>query len=228
MTEKEGHKNDTVLAGEYVLHLLDATERRAFESRLNSEPALHNLVRDWEAGLAPLAKDIAPVLPPARLKTELERSLFPESRPASGWLWRWISGGLVAASLIAGGVLLAPTLGLRSTPVPALSASVASEDGSLVIAALYFDQGLTLEVERQTGAAFPGRVLELWLIAEGAAAPVSLGVLSSETQTSIDLSTDIATQLTGAVLAVSDEPLGGSPTGAPTGVVLATGVVTNT
>lgn len=227
MTTEEDHSDDIALAGEYVLHLLDAAERKDFEDRLRHESALRDMVRDWEAQLAPLAEEISPVTPPVGLKSRLEGTLFQaaETRPA-GPFWRWLVGGLVAASLILGAVYLSPLLGPEEAQTPTLSASVASEDGTLVVAARYFGETNSLEVERRAGNAAPGRVLELWLIADGATAPVSLGVLSPDSETRIQLSDELAAQMAGAVLAISDEPPGGSPTGAPTGSVLATGPVT--
>ena len=61
-----------------------------------------------------------------------------------------------------------------------------------------------------------GRSYQLWALPQGAAAPVSLGVLSSGEQ----VVTPSARPAAEEQLLVSDEPAGGSPTGAPTGAVL--------
>ncbi|MFT5948474.1 MAG: anti-sigma-K factor RskA, partial [Paracoccaceae bacterium] len=82
-----------------------------------------------------------------------------------------------------------------------------------------------LSITRIAGAAVPGRVLELWLIAEGAAAPVSLGVMPDITPATLSVRKELRTLMIGGTLAISDEPLGGSLTGAPTGAVLATGKI---
>jgi len=42
----------------------------------------------------------------------------------------------------------------------------------------------------------------------------------------LEISADLATQFPGGILAISDEPLGGSPTGGPTGAILGAGPVT--
>lgn len=70
------------------------------------------------------------------------------------------------------------------------------------------------------------RSLELWLLAPGEQ-PVSLALLPKEGVSNVPVSKDLATMMaqsdtgSGATqLAVSNEPLGGSPTGAPTGEVL--------
>lgn len=226
MTTQEEHTDDSALAGEYVLHLLDHAERSAFEARLLSEPDLRNLVRDWEGQLALLTHNISPVDPPAYVKKRLQSALFPQSAPVRGSFWRWIAGGAVATSVVVAALLFVPELGSDRTFEPSFTASIAADDGGLVVAARYISQTATLEISRQTGDAVPGRVLELWLIAEGAAGPVSLGVLPQDREALIDVPTDIAGQIAGGVLAISDEPSGGSPTGAPTGAVLAVGPVT--
>jgi anti-sigma-K factor RskA len=68
---------------------------------------------------------------------------------------------------------------------------------------------------------------ELWLIpADGKPRP--LGMLRADRAVTIKLPTDLAALTVGnAVLAVSLEPPGGSPTGSPTGPVIATGKLTS-
>jgi anti-sigma-K factor RskA len=71
------------------------------------------------------------------------------------------------------------------------------------------------------------RVAELWLIpADGK--PRSLGLLRADRPVTLALSPNLAGQATAAaVLAVSLEPPGGSPTGAPTGPVIGQGKLIN-
>jgi anti-sigma-K factor RskA len=70
-------------------------------------------------------------------------------------------------------------------------------------------------------AARPGHSFELWALLPGKAAPVSLGVLPDTGQRDRTLSAaQQAALLSASQLAVSLEPPGGSPTGAPTGPVL--------
>jgi anti-sigma-K factor RskA len=72
-----------------------------------------------------------------------------------------------------------------------------------------------------------GKDFELWLI-EGDKPPVSLGVIPVGAATTVSVTQSIQQQIEqGAVLAVSVEPPGGSPTGQPTGPVVATGDLKN-
>ncbi|SMO79031.1 Anti-sigma-K factor RskA [Thalassovita litoralis] len=227
MSQKEDHNDDAALAGEYVLHLLDGEELAVFEARLTMEPALRALVRDWDASLVALTDGIAPITPPAMVKDKLQAVLFPDAAKPKRSLWTWLAGGVAVAAIVVGAAFLTPSLIQDPVFEPSLTASVAAQDGTLVVAARFIAQTNALELTREAGAARPGRVLELWLIAEGSDAPVSLGVLPADTETRIELTQDIAQRLANGLLAISDEPLGGSPTGAPTGEVLAVGPVTN-
>lgn len=227
MSQKEDHNDDAALAGEYVLHLLDDEERAAFEARLDAEPALRVLVREWDESFLTLNDGIAPVVPPASVKVKLQAALFPETAKPKRSLWTWLSGGVAVAAIAIGAVILMSSLLQEPTFDPTYTASVAAGDGTLVIAARFIAETNALELKREAGAARPGRVLELWLIAEGTDTPVSLGVLPEEADAQIEVSSDIAERLANGLLAISDEPPGGSPTGAPTGEVLAVGPVTN-
>jgi anti-sigma-K factor RskA len=101
-----------------------------------------------------------------------------------------------------------------------------AEDGSMRILASYDAADGALLVRRERGTPPPVRVLELWLIA-GGAAPVSLGVLPHADDVRLDTAEGLRPQLDSGIFAISDEPLGGSTTGAPTGAVLATGAITS-
>ena len=219
---------DKALAGEYALGLLSADEAAAFERRLGNEPALRALYAEWCEDLAALTDRIDPVAPPPRLQGEVEAALFGKPRGKPGWIGALL-GGLAVAALALGLIFGADLLprGPQAPDDPAYVAEVAAEDGSLVVAAAYDAEAGALFVERRAGAAREGRALELWLIA-GENAPVSLGVLPGEAQTALDIPAELRVQLEGGLLAISDEPPGGSPTGAPTGDVLAVGPITNT
>ena len=216
-------EEDRLLAGEYALGLLAAEEARAFEARLQAEPALRALHESWAEDMAGLLANVPDVPPPPAVKAALERRLFPEESQS---LWRRLGilpalGGALAAALIA----LAVSLWV--TPAPLLVARIAAADDSLIVAAAWQPDSGTLRLDRRAGAALPGRALELWLIA-GTAPPVSLGLLQDAALTEIVLPAEAIALLPGATLALSDEPPGGSPTGQPTGAVLALGPLLGT
>lgn len=218
--------DDIALAGEYALHLMDADSRRAFAQRLDAEPKLRALVARWDEQLVPLADGFVETAPPPAIKAKINARLFPQ-QVKTGWsIWRILAGSGLAAALALAVLVILPQVPPTDTFTPSLSAQIAAEDQSLVVLASFAPDTGVLRIDRQAGAARDGRVLELWLIAEGAAAPVSLGVLPDAEQTDITLPADLVPAITGGTLAISDEPVGGSPVGVPTGDVLAVGVVT--
>lgn len=221
MSESEDAHDDDARAAEYVLHLLDDDERRAFEARLATDRALQLLVWSWEARLSPLSDTIEAVAPPKTVRSRVLRSVDepPTRRPAQAFL-AWLVGGAVAA-----GLLLFVLFGETFRPEPNLSvafqAELASEDRSQVMVAGVIPATHEIVIERVAGTAPEGRVHELWLIAEGADAPVSLGLLENQGITRIRVPDDIAPGVRTGTIAVSEEPPGGSPTGAPTGPIVA-------
>lgn len=221
------NEEDITLAGEYALHLLDAADRRAFEARLALEPELRALVRDWDERLSPLADDTPAIPPPADIKHRIEQELFPEIAPEKPGLWGWLTGVRAAmAMLVMLAILIGGGLYLNQPEPVSHTARIAATDSSVIFNAQYQHDSRRLNLRRETGAARPGRVFELWLIADGADQPLSLGVLADNADTELTLASTLAGKLGGATLAISDEPAGGSPTGLPTGPVLATGSIT--
>ncbi len=226
MTGSEDHdEDDAVLAAEYALGLLDAEAAAACERRLMTDERFRALHAEWADQFASLTSDVDPVMPPARLRSALEQRLFPAARQSLiRRLGLWPALGV--AAVVAGLFVVLPQTGLFEPDAvsPTMTAEVAAEDRSLVVQVAFVDGTSELRISRPEGAAAQGRALELWLIA-GEEAPVSLGVLPDERQASLAIPADLVPVLQDAVLAISDEPEGGSPTGLPTGDVLALGSV---
>lgn len=215
----ETPEDDDALAAEYVLRLMDDLAAVQFEARLASDANLRAQVAIWEADLAHLAESIDEVTPPPAIKTKLFGTLFPQVAPKRSFMFWAVPLGLAAFAVMAFFVL-SP---IFRTPDfnPAYHASLASGDGVLQIEAGFAPDSNLFKLLRPQGDALPGRALELWVIAEGAAAPVSMGVLPEAREILFELDPGLVPLIRGGTLAVSDEPLGGSPTGAPTGDVLA-------
>ena len=84
MTEQDLPYDDTALAGEYVLGLMSMQDAAAFQQRLNREPALRILVRDWQEGFVTLTDDIQPVVPPSRVWRGVNTRLFRGNSAGAG------------------------------------------------------------------------------------------------------------------------------------------------
>jgi len=214
-------------AGEYVLGTLDAAERIAFEARLTRDGELQAEVAAWRRRLTPLDAETAEAEPPAqtfakilaRIDTPAPVNVVELQRRVRQWRIAATAFAALAASLI----LFFVVQGQR-TPSPANNLYVAVLQGSdaqpAFVAAV--DVKTKSMVVRRVGAATPpGHSYELWALGGTRAAPQPLGVIGASMRVSSD-------QLGGqpidaTTLAVSLEPPGGSPTGAPTGPVLFTG-----
>lgn len=224
----DGPESDDLLAAELSLGLLSGDEASQAARRARIDPVFAALVADWDMRFAEMTDTIAPVTPPKGLFRKVANDAYPDSAKR---LWRQL--GVIPALLCAGGAALVLILSIEfgglmppTLPNPTYVAQIVADDNSLVVAAAYVDDGGRLFVERKIGASAPNRVFELWLIA-GDDAPVSLGVLAAdETINEVIIPQNLRDRLVGAVLAISDEPAGGSSTGAPPGAVLAIGDIT--
>lgn len=224
MTQSDETYDDDALAAEYVLRLLDDDAEAQFVARLRSEQALRTQVLAWEAHFVALADEVEEVAPPAAVKAAVMAAVgVQKKRP--GWRrWPVLVSGLALAAAVVGFVYFGDT---RQDLTPAFQAELATEDGSLILVAGVIPATHEIVIDRIAGEAPTGGVRELWLIAEGAAAPVSLGLLNPDGATRIIVPDEIAPGVRTGTIAVSFEPPGGSPTGAPTGPVLATATFTD-
>ena len=237
MTDDIDREEEQALTAEYVLGLLSAEEEAAFEEVLAVDPELRAEYAFWADRIAALTDDLPQETPPERVLEAIRAELFGAAhRPArAGWLQRLgllpaVVGGLVAALAVLWVINLYVPSAREGVVPPAqvLQAQIAAEDDSLIVNAAFDAGANVLALDRAAGeAAPPDRAREVWLIA-GDTPPVSLGLLSDDSRTTLALSPELAAVLPGATLAISDEPAGGSPTGSPTGAVLAVGQVTTT
>ncbi len=222
---------DDIVAAEYVVGVQPADERAATQRRIDAEPGFARLVDRWEGYLAPLAEAYLPVEPPASLKAAIDRRLFGSGQPTrapSPGLWSslffWRS---VAFALLAALVIYAAWPYFNRQGDVRLVASLAADSSDVRYLALYDARDRTVSLSHLSGDRGSDRDFELWMI-EGKNKPVSIGVLPGGQTVHITLTPDIRAKLAqGAVLAISIEPVGGSPTGQPTGPVVAAGDLKN-
>lgn len=229
-----GMPEEEILAAEYALGLLEGEARRAFEARLGSDPALARAVRDWEAHFARLAEhEVDEATPPPRVKAAVAAEIFGGS-PASGAVrdragfWRALALGMTAVAAVS--VFLAvrppepqpPASGIP--PGTILMSHLVPVEGSGLGLAVTREPGGALRLRRVAGGPSAGRAQEVWLIPDPEAPPISIGLLSEDPLTTLEPPADVVAAFeAGATLAISEEPEGGSPTGAPTGPILAAG-----
>src|SRR5437588_555869 len=90
-----------VLAGEYVLGVLDPDQSREIEAALATDGALRDAVAFWEKKLHPLSLLAEPGNPPAALWSSIEARISPVAKPTPHrWSeaapWRWSTGAFAA------------------------------------------------------------------------------------------------------------------------------------
>jgi len=219
-----------LIAAEYVLGVLGAEERREVERRLAHDPALAVEVAFWEERLGALADAVAPVAPPQHTWSQIEAAIAPPQpvQPASLWqsLTFWRGFGIASAALAAASIAALVYIGLVPATRAPLMATLAGTSGQPnVVAAVSGNSVLVVPAALLTN---DPRAIELWLILPGPnQRPHSLGLIQPNQAMRLTIPPDLAGRITpDAVLAVSLEPPGGSPTGQPTGPVIASGKFT--
>jgi anti-sigma-K factor RskA len=221
-----------IIAAEYVLGVLGAEERREVERRLAHEPALASEVAFWEERLGVFADAVAPVAPPQHIWSQIEAAIHAPTTARLASLWHslafWRRFGIASATLAAASIAALVYIGLVPATRTPLMATLAGSSGQPNFVAAVTATGNDLLVVPAALLTNDPRAIELWLIPPGPdQRPRSLGLIEPGQPMRLTIPPDLAGQLTpDAALAVSLEPPGGSPTGQPTGPVIASGKFT--
>jgi anti-sigma-K factor RskA len=222
----------TATAAEYVIGTLVADERAEFEQALARDAGLQQEVYFWQDKLLAMTRMLAPVEPPpvvwSRIDQSLQRETAVRRAPAprvSWWdgfsFWRF---GAVAASVLAVVVALRVT-GPAVTPAPgaryfAVLQSPDKQDAGWIVEAAAGGK-LRLIPLGKTAVA-PQKALQFWTKPQGASAPTSLGLVSPDRVTEIDVARLPALERE-QLFELTLEPETGSPIGRPTGPILYVG-----
>lgn len=224
------HEGRNALVAEYVLGLLPAGQHERVGRLIEADAALRAERDFWVARFAALDSEYEEEPVPAHLFAAIEARAFGEGQKhASLWeslmVWRGIAAGAVAVAIAAIGFNLlqpAPDVGTLTNQ---LVAALEEEGSDVKFVALYDGSG-NVRLTALSGEAVPDRDFELWAI-QGDNAPVSMGVIPVGERSTVTVSPEIlAGWGEGSVLAITLEPEGGSPSGAPTGPIVAKGAVT--
>jgi anti-sigma-K factor RskA len=230
--------NSELRYAEYVLGVLDADARADVEREIASSEAAAAAVDLWRRLLLPLAEEIAPREPPAQVWLRI-RSTLQLDAPARGqrrdghpgiWeslrFWQRLS---LATSVLAAACIVALVLLVVSHPAPAvpyMASTLTQTDGRIGwTATMDLEKARLIIVPAAPRSFATGRAPELWLIAKGEK-PIAVGMISPDRPVTLTLGPGLRSRVgPTAVLAVSVEPPGGSPTGQPTGPVIAKGAI---
>lgn len=222
-------------AAEYVLGTLDATERLDAEGRRLTDPAFDAAIRVHERRLSPLLTAVDPVEPPARLEARVMTAI--DAATTAGVadvvtlkrrirVWQSTAAAFATAAAALALVFVVPHAPASKGSFVAVLQATGVEPA--YVASVDLDAG-TVSVRRVGAPVTEAKSHELWILGGGRPTPVSLGVLDASEKIPVArLGSIDHAHLDTAAFAVTLEPPGGSPTGAPTGPVLWVGKLTPT
>ena len=230
-------RDQDLLAAEYALGLLDGDELRQAQRLLLADPAFAEAVRAWEERLAPLAEEAGEEEPGPRAWENIRQAIAAQPPAAEKVvalrrrLGIWRGYGAAMTALAASLALVVGYQATRDEPIvvqpqqraPVMVATLSSDEAETSLSVAYDKQRGSLLVTpgRMSGA--PGHDHELWIIPAGGS-PISLGLVRADAPHRLPVPAQLAPHFRDrAAIALSVEPEGGSPTGQPTGPVVASG-----
>lgn len=220
------------LAAEYVLGTLDAGERAEVERKIGQDPDLRHAIAAWQRRLEPMIDMVAPIEAPPHILEEIFKRIGRTSAPPhrgrilrlerSARFWRRtaLAAGALAACLIVFAVSREFSRPAETNFVAVLESN---ERVPAFVASVDLKRG-RISIIRVGSEPAQGRSHELWALGAGRKAPQSLGVINASARIPAERLGSLETsKLHDTVFAISLEPIGGSPTGQPTGPVVFTG-----
>lgn len=223
------------LAAEYVLGTLRGSARKRFETLIVKEPKVQNAVHYWESQLNSMATNIEPVTAPEKVWVKIEQQLgFSQQSEQVDWndasavppeltkqssanqIWKVLSSVAVAASFVLAVMFYQFSSDTKSPQYVAVFAN--AEQQTLWSLDILKDKLFIRSTQNLQKR--PQSDYQLWIVPQSGDAPISLGLLRQEGTFTLPRP-DAFDLIEIAALAVSLEPKGGSPTGAPTEVLYA-------
>lgn len=228
--QSENLKN--ALAAEYVLGTLRGPARQRFQKLMMQYSSLSDATEIWEQQLNGLGQKIPPVTPDDSVWQRIEQQLgFVDERAkakvvaitkAKPRVWQGLAGFASAAAVVLAVLLL------NVAPAPAPDAQqlalVNNEQTELLWALEIGTDTIDIQATKSLVARADADY-ELWIVAADGSAPISLGLLPKTGKLTLSKPA-LFDQIDIAALAVSLEPLGGSPNGSPTTVLYTSKLVT--
>lgn len=220
-------ERQNALSSEYVLGSLHGPARIRFQRLLMQHNSMRHTLWRWESRLNELGTALPDVQPAPEVWERIQARLgftsvppvtssnvvsLPQRKPLA---LQWLAG-LSAAAAILMAVLLVNLQPVEPL-LPGQIAVVQSEKAqALWLIELREDQLVVTATDKFK--ALDNQDYELWMVAADGRPPISLGLLPKQGKLSLPRSV-LFDQVQVAALAVSLEPLGGSPTGQPTTVL---------
>lgn len=224
------NERDRWLAAEFAIGVLTDELRAEAAKRYDQEISFRQEVDQWAERISPMLEDVPQIAPPAHVWKNIETALSSDNSRSTNWLTSLFDNkpygafsAILAVLVLVVGIGYLPQM--LSPNLPYLTATLSGENTPTAMIASYDRQTGMLVVTTKMQAA-SGHDHELWVITEKDAAPISMGIVSPVGTTEMNMPENIKGLLQeGVTLAISVEPDGGSPTGLPTGPVIAIGTL---
>ena len=221
-----------MLSAEYILGTLKGAARRRFEQLIRQKPVWAQTLSWWEGHMHLLADTVPAVNPPNKVWKNIEAQLFNrKATQHSAWWKNWAFASTALATGLAILLVIQTPQSLNdSKPAAvALLATEKSEAGWLLNETKKSDTDVTINAIALASLQLKAdNAFELWLLPADKSKPISLGLLPQQGNNVFKVPKDVIPLMATGLLAVSLEPVGGSPTGQPTGAVLYQGRMTKT
>lgn len=236
--KRQSDEERQAMAAEYALRLLTGEELERARALAQEDGEFRQEVARWRGRLAPLAEQVDPLEPPQAVWSRISAATNDAAsnvivlrRRAN--IWRGATAAMTAIAASLAGVLIlqpkpaAPPVA-QTAPASPMVAMLGDQQKQMKVMASWDPAGRRLVlVVAGDMPTDPTHSHELWIIPAGGK-PRSLGTMGTARQTHMQLANAIADLMqSGATVAISVEPRGGSPTGAPTGPVVASGALTD-
>lgn len=225
-----------LLAAEYALGLLEGEALLAARGLAASDAAFADAVEAWHERLAPWFDEIGEQAPAAgawdRVRaaiaaTPVGGNVVALKRKLGLWQGMTAAATAVAASLavVVGFNATRQPAAIQAPAAPIMAASLMSPGRDVMLSAAFEADGRTLTLMPGKMAPPPGRAYELWLIpADGK--PRSLGMVGGKAKRmAVEPAMVAHFHEARPMLAMSLEPMTGSPGDGPTGPVVASGAL---
>ncbi|MGO2074628.1 MAG: anti-sigma factor [Pseudoalteromonas sp.] len=216
-----------MLAAEYVLGTLKGSARKRFQRLMLSSTRVREATWVWEQHLNNLARSIKSVPPDNHVWDTISRRIShqaihePNVITPKASLWRVWSLIATAASIVLALIIWQPQVSIQEASGPIALFKDETQQS------LWFinvdEKQLTVRATQQL-IARNDKDYQLWMILKGQETPISLGILPKDGIVELNKHSRFNAQSI-ALLAVSLEPLGGSPNGLPTEVLYTTELV---
>lgn len=228
------------LAGEYVLGLLDGADCEAAGHRLDTDRDFAASVERWRRHFFALDATATPIAPSANLWSGIESGLAGLMQPAASaaaappaaagssrfadwwnslFVWRGAAfAGALATILLAVGLVGALD---RARRQPLMVAVLLTEGNAAAAVVNTFADGRVEMLPLQSIDVPAGKALEIWTLWDRAVGPRSVGLIDRARSTPLRL--DNLPLGNGQLFEITLEPASGSPTGRPTGPIIAKG-----